>query len=337
MKIDLNEIDGLAWRGLTKLSFENGGDISPVKEGLAWNLHRLASTASVSGYNYDGGLAAWVNVILVLIGDDQAPTACNLGVFTNVEQRDKQFARNRGLWNPTLVKNTSWIYEQDDINSPVIEEGPDWASPQYNILCYPPFRAYDKKNGTPTPNDSVLYLDLTTWIDMEAMLTFAAVEAFIDNSDGLFTHGKNFLWGDYIWQGAPKRQYYVWDLDTAFRDVNALIYANSLSVKRGKVTYSQSPYQQIILNHPVFRAQYNTIFRSLLAQPLSELNIHEFLSAVEPALTPYLQADPFVQSAEVIEGSIPDHFHALRDWVSLRIPRVRALLDGNNTPPPRTP
>ena len=61
LKIDINEyIEGQKWRSLTKLSLENGDDSDIVREGLAWNVHRLASCEE--GYGYEAGFASWMRV-----------------------------------------------------------------------------------------------------------------------------------------------------------------------------------------------------------------------------------------------------------------------------------
>jgi hypothetical protein len=49
LKIDINAlISGQKWRGLTKLSLENGSE-SPLTEGFAWMLHRLAWEGESTG------------------------------------------------------------------------------------------------------------------------------------------------------------------------------------------------------------------------------------------------------------------------------------------------
>src|SRR5688572_17779891 len=137
LKIDINElVDGQKWRDLTKVSLENGADSGVVQEGLAWNLHRLAS----SSYGYQAAFASWVQLRV----NDRL-----IGVFVNAEQRDKQMLRNRGLW----TNDETWIFDQDDIGVPEIEEG-DGFSPTYDVLCYVPFQA-GKKGAAPcsTPSD----------------------------------------------------------------------------------------------------------------------------------------------------------------------------------------
>lgn len=77
LKIDINElVDGQKWRDLTKVSLENGADSGVVQEGLAWNLHRLAS----GSYGYQAALASWIQLRV---------NGQLIGVFVNAEQRDK--------------------------------------------------------------------------------------------------------------------------------------------------------------------------------------------------------------------------------------------------------
>src|SRR5688572_30002765 len=162
LKIDINElVDGQKWRGLTKVSLENGADSGVVQEGLAWNLHRLAS----SSYGYQAAFASWVQLRV---------NGQLIGVFVNAEQRDKQMLRNRGLW----VDDETWIFDQDDIGVPEIEEG-DGFSPTYNTLCYVPFRVAKKGSSVcPTPSDTELTNQLPLLINMPGMLTQGAVDAY---------------------------------------------------------------------------------------------------------------------------------------------------------------
>jgi hypothetical protein len=98
LKLDINEFVDQKWSGLKKLSLENGDDVDVVAEGFAWYLNRVAAAASDSGY--DPGLAAWIK--LYVNGEYQ-------GVYVNVEQPDKTFLKNRGLY----TKNETWLYKEN--------------------------------------------------------------------------------------------------------------------------------------------------------------------------------------------------------------------------------
>lgn len=84
LKIDINAlVPGQRWRGLTKLSLENGST-DPLNEGFAWVVHQLASGM----YGYDAANAAWVKVYI---------NGQFKGVLINAEQRNEQFLRTMGI------------------------------------------------------------------------------------------------------------------------------------------------------------------------------------------------------------------------------------------------
>src|SRR5688572_3816102 len=312
LKIDINElVDGQKWRDLTKVSLENGADSGVVQEGLAWNLHRLAS----GSYGYEAALASWVQLRV---------NGQLIGVYVNAEQRDKQMLRNRGLW----TEDETWIFDQDDIGVPEIEEG-DGFSPTYNALCYVPFQVASKKgSGTcPTPNDAELATQLPLLINMPAMLTQGAVDAYTDNPDALLSHGKNFQFVDFIDPNNTgkdtRRLYFPWDLDAVFRSTTGNIYASGSGRK-----VSPSTYQEVILRHPTFRAQYNQIMVDLLNGPLAVANVQTFLNQAEAVISSALANDPFPTT----DGSQADEFARLRAWVAARDVNVRGQLSVNGPP-----
>ena len=315
LKIDINElVDGQKWRDLTKVSLENGTDSGVVQEGLAWNLHRLAS----SSYGYQAAFASWVQLRV---------NGQLIGVYVNAEQRDKQMLRNRGLW----TADETWIFDQDDIGVPEIEEG-DGFSPTYDTLCYVPFRVGGKKGSDvcPTPSDAELATQLPLLFNMPGMLTQGAVDAYTDNPDALLSHGKNFQFVDFIDPNNTgkdtRRLYFPWDLDAVFRSTSGSIYASGSGRK-----LATSPYQEVILRHPGFRAQYNQIMLDLLTGPLSVANVQAFLTQAEGVISSALANDPFPTT----DGSAADEFNRLREWVAARDANVRSQLAANGPPSPR--
>jgi hypothetical protein len=318
LKIDINEfVDGQQWHGLVKLSLESGVDSSVLHEGYLWNLHRLAEGA----YTYEPGAASWANVRI---------NGANIGVYANVEQRDRQMLRNRGLPNGS---NISWIYEQSR-GEVALEQG-DPHSPGYTHLCYSPFRVGTRKTGVcATPKDPALQTDLDTWVNMPGMLTLGAVDAFADNGDSLFSHGHNVMFADFAVDpltSAPirTRMYFPWDLDSAFRSTTASIYQRGTGRKA-----TQEPYQQVILGHPAYRAQYNAIMSGLIADggAMDEASQHAFIEQLRTVLGPALAADPYPTVTNV-NGT----FDALKTWTSARIDNVLAQVAANGPPAPRSP
>ena len=314
LKIDINElVSGQQWHGLVKLSLENAGDIHVLYEGVAWQLHQLVADAGFYGPEAFPALANWVRVYV---------NGELLGLYSNVEQRDTQYLRNRGI----RVSGRTWLYEVDDIDGWALESG-DPHSPTFLTLCYPPFAPAGKGNKTAckTPSDAALEAELDARIELDAMLAEAAVDAFCDNPDALFSHGKNFFFADFDHSGL-KRRYLPWDLDAVFRSTTGSIYGKA--ARRG---VTQTPYQKILLNHGAIRARYNAILAAMVADggPLSETSLHDFLDALAPVLEPALAEDPYVDETPAAT------FAALKSWITARIPNVRAQIAADGPPAPR--
>ena len=333
LKIDINEYVDQKWNGIKKLSLENGDDVDVVAEGYAWYLNRVAAESSTSGYN--PGLAAWVK--LYINGE-------YLGVYINVEQPDKTFLKNRGLY----TADETWLYKAGDVGANYELKVGDPDSPATTALCYAPFGAEGSTDGggsgkgngngkgkggnsgggstgcTAPDSDSAMATELNKLIDMEAMLTLGAVSAFHMGPDDLFSKGKNFYFIDFL--GDNKRLYTQWDLDTVFTSDNpdGSIYGSAKKGKKrsGSTELSQTAYQEVILNNAVFRAQYDRIMADLLNGPLQEDAQIAFLYELERLLTPALEADP---NRNMPHG-VPWRFDALRQWVSGRVININEQL-----------
>jgi hypothetical protein len=320
MKVGFSDfVSGQRYRGVSKLSLENGGDISPLHEGMAWHLHQQASVAGFYGAGYDPALAAWSKVSV---------NGEYLGVYTNVEQRNKQFLRNRSLWN-----NATWMYKQDDIGRAEFDEGPtlDDGTPidsaNVDALCFAPFRPTSGEWAAtcPAPSDGLLDETLNATIDMRVMLTQGAIDAFTVNDDAMLTKGKNFFFVD---RAGELRRHYPWDLDAVFRAPSSNIYSiGSTTSKRGVVTYKQSEFQTLILNHPVYRAEYNSIMLGLLDGPLSSSSIDAFFAKVRPELEAALASDPYL--SHVVSSPAGEHIDSLRTWIADRDATVRSQVAAN--------
>jgi hypothetical protein len=313
LKIDINEyVDGQTWRGLTKLSLENGADSGVVEEGLAWAMHRLAGET----FGFPVAFANWVRVNV---------NGQYIGVYVSAEQRDKQALRQRDLW----AGDETWLYEQDggDI---IIEEG-DPHSPAVAHLCYSPFRPRGK-SACAIPNDAALEADLRAWVHMDNFLAQCAAEALTANTDALCSHGKNTFFVDFSASRMAegyRRFYMPWDLDAVFDSdkTNANIYG----VRSGRRLY-QEPYESVILNHPVFRTEYNAKVLALTdpsTGTLSAAALHAFLDQAEALLGPSLASDPYPTSGA---GS----FSTLKTWLSARVTSARNQAIANTNPAPRS-
>ena len=311
LKIDINEyVDGQTWHGLTKLSLENGADSGVVEEGVAWAMHRMA------GAPLNGFPVAYANWVKVTVNGQY------IGVYVNAEQRDKQALRQRGVWDG----DSTWLYEQTTLGA-LLEEG-DPDSPALGHLCYSPFRAKNQAKCK-TPSDAVLTNDVPAWIDMNAFLTYCAVEALVDNKDGLCSHDNNSFFVDVSadrMAAGERRVYMPWDLDTVFQHTTGNIYGQRSNAKK----LMQSAYESVILGHPSFRAQYNAKILELTGTSgsLSLSALQAFLDQSEATLSAALAADPYATSGT---GS----FGRLKTWLAARFTNARNQAIANRNPAPR--
>ena len=310
LKIDINEyVSDQEWHGINKLSLENGDDNNVLTEGIACNLHQLAS--GPEGYNYDAWRGNWVTLYV---------NGVWFGVYVNAEQLDKRFLQNRGLY----IWHESWLYQYRGEYNFTLEIGDDLnpRSPTVNELCFLPF-AYEKANSPlhpdgglcDVPDETALVTQLNELIDMRGMLAMAAVNAFGANPDSLFTHQRNSHFLDFNTENpleTRKRRYFPWDVDAAFQRTDFDVYGGT----------SPTEYQQLILNNPVFRARYNQIMCDLLTGPFSPANLVAFVDCIEPVLIQAVADDPYNKlGTNTVEG-VAAEFDSIRSWLVERVAHV---------------
>ena len=316
------------WHDVKKLSLENGDDVNVITEGFAWYLHGLA--AANPYLDYTVGLFNWVTLDITLI--DRAGGAPDLtfsaGVYVNVEQPDKTYLKNRGLWEGS---DDTWFYEYDDRYSVKYEEAPEdingnpFDSPGFNALNYKPFQECKRsRDGCDTqPTDAQFVIDLNKWINMEGMLTYNAVAAFHNSPDDLFTKGKNFLHTDYTIDGETgeplrKREYVQWDLDSAFSGYGFDVTADIYSQARGKFGL----FEEFIIKDTTFKGQYSDIMRYLLENVFTVEGLQSSLDAFEDSIGTALEADPH----NALSDSVADTFANLKQFIADRHANVLGQL-----------
>ena len=298
LKIDINElVPGQKWHGLTKLSLEIGGT-APIHEGFAWQIHNLADEAGI--YPYDAANAGWVQLY---INDDLK------GFYTCPEQRDVQFLRNHDIYSTS----STWLYKID--GSIYLEAGPtDRDSPAMVHLDYSPFGSQSALSETE------LEADLPQWVDVDGLLTYAACMTFVQNADMLFkSPAKNSFAVDFEPPQLRRRQYYCWDLDAAFGgqpDADIMLTGGG---------GGGNPYADEILHHPWYKQVYHAIYRKLLEGPLSLPSLTNALYEIEPIVTPYMEADPYISAGG---------FDSLAQWMSNRVANVWTQLTEPDLAPP---
>ena len=307
LKIDINEyVTGQEWRGLKKLSLENGaGGNGVLREGVSMHLHRLA--AEHGFYDWAAGHCSWIRVIV---------NGQYVGLYASPEQRDKQFLRNRGLYKPGSV----WLYEVNG-GTFLDDTVASTHSPTYQFLNFSPFR------GTANPPAN-LEAALEPWIDMRGMLTLAAIEAFAGNSDGLFTKaGKNSFAIDFLPSHEHRRWYLPWDLDNGMTSLTHNIYSGGPGPQQNR------PYQVHILGNDWYRLQYRHIMNDLLDGPLSPAVFNAFLTQLEAAIGPALAEDPNNMMGGASAAAVTSGFQSLRQWMIDRGSHVRGQVGALPAPP----
>ena len=308
------------WHGLKKLSLENGDDVDVVSEGIAANLHRMASGPEGYDYPWACWYTNWVKLYI---------NGVYRGVYVNNEQYDKPFMANRGLY----IWHETWMYKYSSEGQFPLKVGDEFnpKSPAVNALCYVPWVASGSNNPLypaggecPTPTGNDLVNSLNEWMDVRSLLTTGAVDAIACADDSLFTHFNNAVFIDFNVENPAetrKRMWFPWDMDSAITQTDYNIYVAG----RGETSI-----QRVIFGNPTLKAQYNDIMDELINGPLSAANIVAFIDSIEPVLTEALQADPYTQ---IDEGNIPARFEELRQWFTARIANVAEQI-GSTTPPP---
>jgi len=318
LKIDINQYYGTGpgddpnaatdWHGLKKLSLENGDDVDVLAECAAVNLHRMG--AGSEGYGYDNWCGSMVKLYVNGV--------CK-GVYVNAEQHDKQFLRNRDIY----ISHNSWLYKYWGEGDYDLKVGDDDypVSPAVEALCYEPFvniktgsPLYPTGGICPEPNDTILVADMNEWVNMQALLAMASINALVANPDALFSHYNNAYFFDfnlYDIGETRKRMYFAWDQDSIMNSIDWNLY------RRGG---GETMWQRLILGCQPFHMQFNQITKALLTGPLSEVNIHAFLDDINtPEIRAAVGADQFNNLDGPGEFGVIERFGQIEQWYSDRI------------------
>ena len=291
LKLDINQyFDGTVWHGVKKVSLENGQQSTVLREATAWYLQNRAADYmnATYGTNYRPGKFTFANVYV---------NGANQGLYTHVEQVDKQFLRNRDAWKA----GETWLFKAQDVNNIEYNEGPTPTSPTMAALNFAPF----VPGGAMPPDDATALATVPQYVNMDALLTMAAVNAYTCNRDNLATKGKNFFWSDYEDLTTDKRQYYPWDLDGVIPVPTA-----TLTIYPAGTAGS---WPDFLLGNPTWRMRFNNILLELINGPFASANVNAYLNQLEPILTPSVLADPNNNM-----GSPATAFNDLRNWISAR-------------------
>ena len=310
LKFDINSVTpAYSYRGLQKMSFENGNKYSTansgagvVLEGLTWHLHRLA--ASYGAYDYEASLYSWVKIYV---------NGVYQGVYLNTEQRDDEALKNRGVYRP----NSTWLYKfGDDISFPP----PPPHSPTWNQICFSPFGT-----GCPKPSLPEVLLRHSTHVDMDSFSTLGAVNGYVYDVDSFFPEAHNTFRADFYSPKSRKSIFFSWDHDfVSFAD-------NEIS----KVIVHPG-YYYYGFTDPYYLQKFYEILDLLTRGPFDPDTLIPFIDDVETLLTSDLNQDvnrnffnPTTSAAE----STSVHFNRIRSWITQRTINVKGQIPAMLTPP----
>jgi hypothetical protein len=278
LKLDINEfVPEQRFAGKLKLSLENGSGDSLVSEGVAWQLYQAAGVVA--------SRAAWVNVHVN--GELK-------GLYVNVEQIDKTFLADHG------IDNGGWLFKREEQKTREGELNP------FAFNWYP-FDHALRPDEEPTPLD---WREQALWrVDMSQLLTLGALENFVANMDGFFGGRHNYWYYDWsvFPDGQRPRLYLAWDLDFPWRAVYTDL--PMLGTRSGHLR------QGIVAEDIGFQTEYLAVYANLLDGPLALPQTLALVDAIEPVLTPHLNADPYqtLGPAGFTFGIVRDFLEA-RTW-----------------------
>jgi CotH kinase protein/Lamin Tail Domain len=275
LKIDIDEfVPEQRFHGKAKLSLENGQDDSLLSEGLSWLLFQKAQVIAPK--------AAWVNVYV---------NGALKGLYVNVEDIDKEFLRDRG------IDDGGFLFKVEDQRTRENETSP------FAFNWYP----FDHPH---TPAEVAQPTDwrsqALTRVNMPHLLSVAAVENFVANSDAMVQKMTNYWYYDWsiFPSGQQRRLYLPWDYDTTMRPGETA---------RPILGLGGGHLREGILLDTTFQPQYYSTYGSLVSGPLSLGQTLALVNGLEPVLTPHWNADPFQQM-----GPAAGEFQAIRSWLQTR-------------------
>jgi hypothetical protein len=255
-----------------------------LREGLSWQLHHRAGTVC--------GGSSWVRLHL-----NQRP----LGIFIRIEEYDKSYLRRQ------LGEDDGFLYRFDyktpgNVERLTREDEPDPYAPS---LCFPPFGS-----GCEAPGSGLAAL-LGRHVDLEQLLTLAAVGGILANWDLPLMNDNNYFW----YNSAPRRRlYFPWDLDLAMTEESL-----ERDVHRDP-GLKNSIWQTLLLADPALLARFDGTIGRLLSGPLSRESLDLLLDELSGALAGPVDAD----RDNGLGVAFADELAAARSWLHRRLEIVRA-------------
>lgn len=281
-------IPGQTFAGKSTLSLESGSFGSLVTEGLSWLLYKSAGVVASD--------AAWAKVYV---------NGAHAGLFINVEQVDKVFLPSHGL------DNGGFLYKEEDQRTRELETNP------FAFNWYP----FDHPLAPPETTAPANWQEAAqTLVDMDALLTLAAAENFISNTEGVVGSMMNYWY--YDWSilpnddpgGKQPRLYFAWDLDVSMRTEQIELPIDGSGAGHLELGLIDEVSELgLPLPGPAFRSDYCAIYRALLDGPLALSATLLLVDSLEATIANGINADPYQQT-----GAASAEFDRIRDFLQTR-------------------
>lgn len=257
-KIDLDHFGGAErWHGKKTLNLHCGvADPSKCRETLGYQIYRAAGVPAPR--------TAFAEVWLDVPGkhDNQL-----LGVYTVVEQPDKQFLRNNFGSDKGLLMKPEGVRDFADL-------GDDWKryekqyEPKRDPTADEAARIIAFARLASKTDDAEFRRDIASFLDIDGYLRFLAVTAFVSNSDSFFALGHNYYM--YLHPVTNKVHFFAWDLDRAF--ANLPIFGSKSQQMNFSLTRPYAGKHQLterLLAIPEIGEQYQKLLKELSATALA--------------------------------------------------------------------
>jgi spore coat protein H len=279
-KIDFDHFGGtLRLNGRKTLNLHCGvTDPSKCREMLGYQLYRAAGVAAPR--------TALAEVSLDVPGKYENVL---LGVYTVVEQPDKEFLRFNFGADKGLLMKPEGLRDFADL-------GDDWNrykkqfEPKRDAAPGEAARVIAFARLVSKAGDEEFRREVGSFLDLDGYLRFLAVTAFISNSDSYFALGHNFY--IYLHPDTEKLHFFPWDLDRAF--ANFPIFGSKNQQMNFSMTHPYAGAHRLterILAMPGVSEQYQKLLTELSSTCFARERLLREVEALESAVKELVERD----------------------------------------------
>jgi spore coat protein CotH len=325
-KIDLEHFGGKhKWLGRKTLNLHSGvSDPTKCRETLGYQIYRAAGVAAPR--------TAFAEVWLDVSGKHDNEY---LGLFTLVEQPDKQFLKDNFGSDKGLLMKPEGVRD-------FVDQGDDWK--RYDKRYEPKREPREEEAArmiafarlVSKADDEEFRRQIRDYLEIDVYLRFLAVTTFIANSDSFFSLGHNYYM--YLHPDTGRLHFFAWDLDRAF--ANLPIFGSKGQQMNFSLTHPYSGSHRLterLLAMPGVGEQYQKLFRELSTTVLAREKLLAEISRLTESTNELVERDAQAATArnDRSSGFGPFQMMAkppdLATFVEKRTKSVAAQLSGTSS------